>query len=81
MVLVLGVNQGCSEGVGPFELNLNVPSFTKPFEFVCSVRDVRNKIGGPVHVVTVLVVVGVAGVVAIGVGCLIGMFEFLFLLV
>ena len=51
------------------------------FEFVSSVGDVRNNNGGLILVVVVLAVVGVAGGVGVGVGCMVGMFEFVFPLV
>ena len=79
VVLILGIDKGCPEGVGTLELHLNVSSFAKSFEFVSSVEDVGNNNGGPVLVAVVLAVVGVAG--GVGVGCMVGMFEFVFPLV
>ena len=72
MVLILGIDKGCPEGVGTLELHLNVSSFAKSFEFVSSVGDVGNNNGGPVLVAVVLAVVGVAGGVGVGVGCMVG---------
>ena len=81
VVLILGIDKGCPEGVGTLEMHLNVSSFAKSFEFVSSVGDVGNNNGGPVLVAVVLAVVGVDGGVGVGVGCLVGMFEFVFPLV
>ena len=81
VVLVLRVDKGSPEGVGTLEMHLNVSSFAQSFEFVSSVGDVGNNNGGPELVAVVLVVVGVAGGIRIGVGCVVGMFEFVFPLV
>ena len=81
LVLILRVDKGSPEGVGTLEMYLNVSSFAQSFEFVSSVGDVWNNNGGPELVTVVLVVNGVAGGIGIGVGCIVGMFEFVFPLV
>ena len=77
--LSLGLTRVVLRVLGTLELHLNVSSFAKSFEFVSSVGDVGNNNGGPVLVAVVLAVVGVAG--GVGVGCMVGMFEFVFPLV
>ena len=71
-ILVFGVAQGCPEGVGPFEVDLNPFSFAYFLELVCCLEDVRDHYGGSVVVVVGWITVGVGGV---GDWCLVGMVE------
>ena len=77
-VLVLGVAQSCSKGVGPLEVDLDTSSFVKFLELVCCVGDVGDHYGG--------FVVGVVGWIGVSVGvvgswCLVGMVELMLPLV
>ena len=77
-VLVLGVAQSCSKGVGPLEVDLETSSFAKFLELVCCVGDVGDHYGG--------FVVGVVGWIGVGVGVvggwyLVGMVELMLPLV
>ena len=60
-VLVLGVAQSCSEGVGSLEVDLDASAFTHSFEFFSCFGDVRNHYGCFVVVVVGWVVAGVVG--------------------
>ena len=77
-VLVLGVAQSCSKGVGPLEVDLDTSSFAKFLELVCYVGDVGDHYGG--------FVAGVVGWIGVSVGvvgswCVVGMVELMLPLV
>ena len=63
-VLVLGVAQGCSEGVGALEVDLDTSAFAQSFEFFCCFGDV----GGHYGCFVVVVVGWVAAGVVVGAG-------------
>ena len=63
-VLVLGVSQGCSEGVGALEVDLDTSAFAQSFEFFCCFGDVGDHYGCFV----IAAVVWVAAGIVVGVG-------------
>ena len=77
-ILVFGVAQSCSKGVGPLEVDLDTSSFAKFLKLVCCVGDVGDYYGG--FVVAVVGWIG-ASVGVVGSWCLVGMVELMLPLV
>ena len=75
-VLVLGVAQGCSEGVGALKVDLDTSAFAQSFELFCCFWDVGDHYGSFVVVVVGWVAAG--AVVGVCSWCLLGMVEFVF---